>query len=102
MPNGRGIDGDTDTGGVGGGGGSGLGSSYGADVGAGANSGGGSGTGAHAGSNSGDFYFFGVPYGSGALRQPPPSVSSIFSAPIFTLVLYCIINYGCCVMSFRN
>lgn len=85
VPNGGGINGDN------GSGGGGL-VSYGG--GAGANSGGGGGGGG-TGSNYGDWNFFGTIYGSGARRLPPPSTTSIFSAPLVALVLYFIINHGC-------
>ena len=53
---------------------------------------------AASGSNYGDWNFFGMTHGSGAPRLPPPSTTSVLSAPFVTLFLYFIINYGCCIL----
>ena len=56
------------------------------------------GGGAASGSNYGDWNFFGMTHGSGAPRLPPPSTTSVLSAPFVTLFLYFIINYGCSIL----
>ena len=53
---------------------------------------------AASGSNYGDWNFFGMTHGSGAPRLPPPSTTSVLSAPFVTLFLYFIINYGCSIL----